>query len=227
MGVDHLFPPMGPGGGYGNQYIPPQPPAGPAPQQSPWQAQGYPPLPRSPSNHPTPPISSGLPSPVRSHAPSPSPRHSHVPSPPWNQSSALGPSGTTQQSPNDWDDFHKEYFRQQAIWRQEVKERKAEEALRYCNAGGTEPLDYDTEGNLLPYLWYRLQQQQRVQPQQPNPVVLLQEGLSSSQPRCSGRTTWPVVCPDNLYRNQAPIDTKQMTDTEFQKLMGGVPATSR
>ena len=220
------FPPMGPGGGYGNQYIPPQPPAGPAPQQSPWQAQGYPPLPPSPSNHPTPPISSDLPSLVRSHVPSPSPRHSYVPSLPWNQSLAPGPSGTCQQSPNDWDDFHKEYFRQQAIWRQEVKERKAEETLKYHNASGTEPLDFDTEGNLCPYLWYRLQQQQRVQ-QRYNPVVLPQEGPSSLQPRHSGRTTWPVVHPDNLYGNQALINTKQMTNAEFQRLMGGVPAPSR
>ena len=172
------FPPMEPGGGYGNQYIPPQPPAGPAPQQSPWQAQGYPPLPPSLSNHPTPPISSGLPSPVCSCAPSLSPRHSHVPSSPWNQSFAPGPSGTTQQLPNEWDDFHKEYFRQQAIWRQEVKGRRAEEALRYHNSSGTEPLHYDTEGNLYPYLWYRLQQQQKVRQQQPNPVVLPQEGPS-------------------------------------------------
>ena len=132
-------------------------------------------------------------------------------------------SGTfwnSQQLPNDWDDFHKEYFRQQAIWRQEVKERKAKETLKYHNAGGNEPLNFDTEGNLLPYLWYRLQQQQRVQ-QKSNPVVLPQEGSSGSQPRCSSRTTRPVVHPDNLYRNQAPIDTEQMTDTEFQRLMGG------
>ena len=79
------------------------------------------------------------------------------------------------------------------------------------------------DGNILPYPWYRLQQQQRLQP---NPVVPPQEGPSGSQPRHSGRTTWPVVCLDNLYGNQAPADAKQMTNTEFQRLMGGVPAPS-
>ena len=174
-GGEPPFPPMGSGGGYGNQYILPQPPAGPAPQQPPWQAQGYPPLPPSPSNHPTPPISSGLPSPVRSHAPSPSPRHSPAPS------SDYGHNWFTSKQEQ------REYFREQAIWRQGVENRKAEEALRYHNAGGNEPLHYDTEGNLLPYLWYRLQQQQGVQ--QPDPVVPPQIGPSGSQPRRSSRTT--------------------------------------
>jgi hypothetical protein len=59
-----------------------------------------------------------------------------------------------------------------------------------------------------------------------NPVVPPQAGPSGSQPRCSSRTTRPVVCLNNLYGNQAPVDTKQMTDTEFQRLTSGVPAPS-
>ena len=207
------FPPMGPGGGYGNQYIPPQPLAGPAPQQSPWQAQGYLPLPPSLSNHPTPPISSGLPSPVCSRAPSPSPRHSPAPSSDYD---------------HNWftsKEDYQQWLRDRAAETQRVDQRRAEEALRYHNASGTEPLAFDTQGNIFLYLWNRLQQQQRVQ--QPDPVVLPQKGPSGSQPRCSSRTTQPVVHPDNLYENQAPTDTEQMTDTEFQRLMGGVPAPSR
>ena len=207
------FPPMGPGGGYGNQYIPPQPLAGPAPQQPPWQAQGYPPLPPSPSNHPTPPISSGLPSPVCSRTPSPLPRHSPAPSSDYDHNWF-----TSKEDYQDW-------LRQRADEMQRADQRRAEETLRYHNAGGNEPLEYDAEGNILPYLWYRLQQQQRVR--QPDPVVPPQVGLSGLQPRCSGRTTQPVVYPDNLYGNQAATDTEQMTDTEFQRLMGGVPAPSR
>jgi hypothetical protein len=107
------------------------------------------------------------------------------------------------------------YFKQKAAWQEKVEQKKAEDALRYHKAGGTEPLDFDLAGNLLPYLWYRLQSK--------NPVV---PGLSGSQLRCSGRTTQPVVHPDNLYGNQAPVDTKQMTNTEFWRLTSGVPAPS-
>jgi hypothetical protein len=33
-----------------------------------------------------------------------------------------------------------------------MEKKKAEEAIKYHNAGGNEPLDYDIEGNILPYL---------------------------------------------------------------------------
>jgi hypothetical protein len=79
-------------------------------------------------------------------------------------------------------------------------------------------LDFDPDGSLHAYLWYGLMSN--------NPVAPLQAGLSGLQPRRSGRSTQPVVYPDNLYGNQAPVDTKQMTDTEFQRLTSGVPAPS-
>ena len=195
---------MGPGGRYGNQYIPPQPLAGPAPQQSPWQAQGYPPLPPSPSYHPSNPTSSGLPSPVRSRAPSPSPRHSYVPSP------SPAPSSDYDTNWFNSKQEQRDYMRNQAIWRQDVENRKAKEALRYHRAGGNEPLDYDVNGNILPYLWNRLQTQQGVQQ---HPVVQPQGGPSGSQPRRSSHTRQPVVRPDNIYGNQNPIESEQMSNT--------------
>jgi hypothetical protein len=110
------------------------------------------------------------------------------------------------------------YFKQKAIQDALIEERKAEKAFQYHKAGGNEPLDFDPAGNLLLYLWFRLHSN--------NPVDPPQAGLSGSQLRHSSRTTRPVVCLDNLYGNQAPVDTEQMTDIEFQRLMSGVPAPS-
>jgi hypothetical protein len=173
----------------------------------PWQSpqSRYPPSPPSPPNHPTPPISSGLPSPVHSRAPSPSPWHSPAPSSDYD---------------HDWfnsKDEQREYFREQAIWRQGIEKKKVEEAIKYHNSGGNEPLEYDTKGNILPYLWNRLQN---------NPVAQPQEGPSRSQPRHSSRARQPVVCPDNIYGNQNPIESEQMTNQGFQRLMEGIPAPS-
>ena len=125
------FPPMGPGGGYGNQYIPPQPPAGPAPQQSPWQAQGYPPLPPSPPNHPT-TMSSGLPSLVRSCAPSPSSDQDYDPN--WF---------------NSYDQYREHFLKKDTLMK-EIAQRKEDETLKYHNAGGNEPLDFQTRWTSLP-----------------------------------------------------------------------------
>jgi hypothetical protein len=121
-------------GGNGGGPLPPYGPArGPRLQLPPWQPpqSGYPLLSPSPPNHPTPPISSSLPSPVHSCAPSPSPMHSPA-----------------QSSDYDHDWFNSkqeqwEYVREQAIWKQGIEKKKAEEAIKYHNAGGTEPLDYD------------------------------------------------------------------------------------
>jgi Reverse transcriptase (RNA-dependent DNA polymerase) len=148
---------------------------------------------------------------------------SHAPSPSRSPSPIAGPSSVPRTpssvaSHDSWNMFHKNYFQEQRIWRREVEVRKADETLCYHNAGGNELLDFDTDGNLRSYLWYRLTSS--------NPVVPPQAGPSGLQPRRSGRTTWPVVHPKNLYGNQAPVDTKQMTDTEFQRLTSGVPASS-
>jgi hypothetical protein len=62
--------------------------------------------------------------------------------------------------------------------------------------------------------------------QPPNPVAQPQEGLSGSQPRRSGRARQPVVHPDNIYGNQNPIESEQMSNQGFQRLMEGVPAPS-
>jgi hypothetical protein len=131
---DHVISPYGPAGG-------------PRPQLPPWQPpqSRYPPLPPSPPNHPTPPISSGLPSLVRSRAPSSSP-HSPASSSDYN---------------HNWFISKQEYWqwvKDKARIMQEVDQRRAEEALRYHNAGGTKPLDFDTQRNILLYLWYKLQQ---------------------------------------------------------------------
>jgi Reverse transcriptase (RNA-dependent DNA polymerase) len=205
---EYNIPPDDEFGGNGGGPLPLYGPAGgPRPQLPPWQPlqSRYPPLPPSPPNHPTPPISSGLPSPVRSHAPSPSPWHSPAPS-------------------SDYDHYfffskedEQEYFRKQAIWRQGVEKKKAKEATKYHNAGGNEPLDYDVNRNLYPYLWYRLQNNLVAQPQ---------EGPSGSQPRCSGRARQPVVCPNNIYGNQNPIESEWMSNQGFQRLTEGVPAPS-
>jgi hypothetical protein len=189
--------------------LPPYGPArGPRPQLPPWQPpqSGYSPLPPSPPNHPTPPVSSGLPSLVRSRAPSPSPWHSSAPSSDYD---------------HDWfnsKEEQREYFREQAIWRQGMKKKKAKEAIKYRNAGGNEPLEYDIEGNILPYLWNRLQTDPAAQPQ---------EGPSGSQPRRSSCVRQPVVRPDNIYGNQNPIESEQMSNQGFQRLTEGVPAPSR
>jgi hypothetical protein len=131
---------------------------------------------------------------VRSRAPSPSPWHSPAPS-----------------SDYDHDFFfsaedQREYFRKQAIWRQGIEKKKAKEAIKYHNAGGNEPLDYDTEGNLLPYLWYRLQT---------DPAAPPQEGPSGSQPRRSGCARQPAVHPNNIYGNQNPIESERMSNQGF------------
>jgi hypothetical protein len=118
----------------GGKPLPPYGPArGPRPQLPPWQPpqSRYPPLPPSPPNHPTPPISSGLPSLVRSRTPSPSPWHSPAPSSDYD---------------HNWfnsKDKQREYLREQAIWRQGVEKKKVEEAVKYHNAGGNEPLEYE------------------------------------------------------------------------------------
>jgi hypothetical protein len=98
-----------------------------------------------------------------------------------------------------------------------VEKKKAEEAIKYHNSSGNEPLEYDTEGNTLPYLWNRLQD---------NPVAQPQEGPSGSQPRRSSRVRQPVVRPDNIYGNQNPIESEQMSNQGFQRLTEGVPAPS-
>jgi hypothetical protein len=93
-------------GGNGGGPLPPYGPTGGSrPQLPPWQPpqSGYPPLPPSLPNHPTPPVSSGLPSPVRSRTPSLSPRHSPAPSSDYD---------------HDWFNSkqeQREYFREQAI----------------------------------------------------------------------------------------------------------------
>jgi Reverse transcriptase (RNA-dependent DNA polymerase) len=98
-----------------------------------------------------------------------------------------------------------------------IEKKKAEEAIKYHNAGGNKPLDYDMEGNILPYLWNRLQT---------NPVAQTQEGPSGSQPRCSSCARQPVVCPDNIYGNQNPIEFEQMSNQGFQRLMEGISVPS-
>jgi hypothetical protein len=133
QGEYNIPPDDGEFGGNGGGPLPPYGPAGgPSLQLPPWQPQsGYPPLPPSPPNHPTPSISSSLPSLVRSHAPSLSPRHSPAPSSDYD---------------HDWFNSKQEqweYFRKQAIWRRGIEEKKVEEAIKYHNAGSTEPLDYD------------------------------------------------------------------------------------
>jgi hypothetical protein len=87
-----------------------------------------------------------------------------------------------------------------------VEKKKAEEAIKYHNSGGNELLEYDIEGNILPYLWNRLQS---------NPVAQPQAGPSGSQPRRSGRARQPVVRPNNIYGNQNPIESEQMSNQGF------------
>jgi hypothetical protein len=175
------------GGNEGGPLPPYGPAGGPRPQLPPWQPpqSGYPPLPPSPPNHPTPPLSSSLPSPVHSRAPSLSPWHSPAPSSDYD---------------HNWfnsKDEQREFLREQAIWRQGVEKKKVEEAVKYHNAGGNEPLEYNIEGNIIPYLWNRLQT---------NPVAVPQEGPSGLQPRRSGCARQPVICPDNIYGNQDLLD---------------------
>jgi hypothetical protein len=102
-------------------------------------------------------------------------------------------------------------------------EKKAEEAMRYYQAGGTKRPDYDTEGNILPYQWYWLQEQQSLQN---NPAAQPQESPSGSQPKRSGRVRQPVVRPDNIYGNQNPIESEWISNQGFQRLMEGVPVPS-
>jgi Reverse transcriptase (RNA-dependent DNA polymerase) len=73
------------------------------------------------------------------------------------------------------------------------------------------------EGNILLYLWNRLQT---------DPVAQPQEGPSGLQPRCSSCARQPVVCPDNIYGNQNPIESEQMSNQGFQRLTEGIPAPS-
>jgi hypothetical protein len=54
-----------------------------------------------------------------------------------------------------------------------------------------------------------------------------QEGLSGLQPRHSGCTKQPVIHLDNIYRNQNPIESEQMSNRGFQRLMEGVPVPSK
>jgi Reverse transcriptase (RNA-dependent DNA polymerase) len=62
--------------------------------------------------------------------------------------------------------------------------------------------------------------------QEPSPPAQPQEGLSSLQPRHSSHARQPVVCPDNIYGNQNPIESEQMSNQRFQRLMEGIPAPS-
>jgi hypothetical protein len=73
------------------------------------------------------------------------------------------------------------------------------------------------EGNILPYLWNRLQT---------DPVAQPQKGPSGSQPRHSGCARQPVIRPNNIYGNQNPIESEQMSNQGFQRLMEGIPAPS-
>jgi hypothetical protein len=50
---------------------------------------------------------------------------------------------------------------------------------------------------------------------EPSLVAQPQEGLSGSQPRCSGRARQSVVHPDNIYRNQNPIESERMSNQGF------------
>jgi Reverse transcriptase (RNA-dependent DNA polymerase) len=199
--------PVGPAGGQAPwQHMQPQQPPLQPPQQQ--QRFAYPPLPPLLSSR-----SSGLLSPVRSRAPSLSPRHSPAP-----------------HSDYDHDFFFskedkQEYFRRQDIWRQGMEKKKTKEAFKYYSAGGNEPLDYDTQGNISPYLWYRLQQQQRMQ-NVPQPPPQPQEKLSGSQPRRSGHERRPVVRPDNVYGSRNPTQSEQMSNKEFREIIDDVPAPS-
>jgi hypothetical protein len=210
----HNGPPDDESGEYGGG-LPPIP-VGPAGSQVPWQPMqpqqppmfppAYPPLPPSLSSR-----SSGLPSPVRSGAPSLSPRHSPA-----------------QSSDYDHDFFfskedQQEYFRKQDIWRQSMEKKKTEEAFQYYSASGNESLDYDVEGNIRPYLWYRLQEQQGMQNIPQVPPQPQKEPLGS-QPRCSGRERRPVVCPDNVYGSQNPTQSEQISNREFRENIDDVPA---
>jgi hypothetical protein len=193
------------GGNGGGPFFLMGPTGGPGPQLPPWQPpqSRYPPLPPSLPNHPTPPVSSGLPSPVRSRAPSLSPWHSPALSSDYD---------------HDWfnsKDKQREYFRKQAIWRQGMEKKKAKEAVKYHNAGGNKPLEYDIEENILPYLWNRLQTDLVAQPQ---------EGPSGLQH--SGHVRQPVIRPNNIYGNQNPIESEQMSNQGLQRLTEGVPAPS-
>jgi hypothetical protein len=59
-----------------------------------------------------------------------------------------------------------------------------------------------------------------------DPPTQPQEGPSGSQPRCSGHVRQLVVRPDNIYRNQNPIESEQMSNQGFQRLTEGIPAPS-
>jgi hypothetical protein len=98
-----------------------------------------------------------------------------------------------------------------------VEKKKAKEAIKYHNAGGNEPLEYDIEGNILSYLWNRLQTNLVAQPQ---------EGLSGSQPRHAGHARQPVIRPNNIYENQNPIESERMSNQGFQRLTEGIPVPS-
>jgi hypothetical protein len=105
-----------------------------------------------------------------------------------------------------------------------MEKKKAKEAIRCYNAGGTEQPAYDTEGNIFPYLWYRLQEQQGLQT---DLVAQPQDGLSGLQPRRSGHARQPVIHPDNIYGNQNPIESEWMSNQGFQRLTEGIPVPSR
>ena len=206
--------PIGPGGGHGNQYMPPQPPMPPHQPQ-----QGYPPLPPSPSNHsyPSPQVRSNAPSLSLNMSPQPS-WLATPPSPPYDKNFF-----TSYQDYQDWLQARAN-ARPPTPETEEVRQRKIKETLKHWGYGtnwrGVQPpTQFTDDGHLIPPLIPN--------PTLPNdPAVQPQEDPSGSQLRRSGRTRQPVIHPDNIYGNQNPIDSEQMSNQGFQRLIVGVPVPS-
>jgi hypothetical protein len=82
----------------------------------------------------------------------------------------------------------------------------------HCRAAAEQVPAFDERGVEIPYV--------------PNLPPQPQEGPSDSQPRRSGHERRPVVCPDNVYRSQNPIQSEQMSNREFREIIDNVPAPS-
>jgi hypothetical protein len=216
--------------GNGGGPLPPFGPAGgPRPQLPPWQPpqSGYPPLPPSPLNHPSPSLSQSRSSSVLSYQDPPKLVYSRAPSPePFVYDPDQFNSIEEQRAYLEQKAFEEELARNRPVrsGSQEDREYYCHLAEAFKQATGLKRGRSDdpwVEGFMETYrpnLHYQWEPSLPAQPQ---------KGLSGSQPRRSGCARQPVVCPDNIYGNQNPIESEWMSNQGFQRLMEGVPAPSR
>jgi hypothetical protein len=194
------------GGNGGGPFFLIGPAGGPRPQFPPWQPpqQGYPPLPPSPPNHPIPSPSQSRSRSILSYQDPPKPVYSCAPSP---EPLDYDP---------DWAYFEQKAFEEELTRNRPVRSQSQEDqeyywrlAEAFKQSTGLEKGRSDdpwVEGFMetyrpnLPYKWKL------------SPPAQPQEGLSGSQPRRSGHARQPVVRPDNIYGNQNPIESEQMSN---------------